>query len=277
MMKRYIILVLGCLVCMLLHPRFLQAQAISLDAQLEAAFKHLVSGDDARDNGQTAQAIAAYRTALSAYKDFAAKHPDIQAGVVKYRIGYCTSQLDTLGAEEEQAKKTAEQKPPEDPPIKQMAVEPPAVTNISAAVAMARDYIAKGAADEARSVLLEALKKEPDNKPVRLLLAVVQCQSARYNDAASVLKSLIDEDPRFAPAHAAFGTVLFAQGKPDEALDSLKKAIELNPNMGEAYFDIAQIYLSRKPPEIEAAAMYYRKALGLGIKPDDNMDAILKN
>ncbi|MBA4388564.1 MAG: hypothetical protein C0404_11320 [Verrucomicrobia bacterium] len=278
MLFRTLIAALFCLAAVFPRQAALASQldAKPIDAQLEDALKLLVSADDARDNNNKPQAITFYRIALEAYSHFAEKYPNVQAGIVKFRINYCASQLEALGAQEGPVPQGSTTNAPAKADGTPVNPEPAQVPKSAEAIAAAKNFLARGAADEARSLLLDALRVDPDNKTVRLLLAISQCQVGRYDDAGALLRSLIEEDASFAQAHAAMGTVMFAKGKNDEALDSFKKALELNPNMGDAYYDIAQIYLTRNPAEIEAAGMYYRKALSLGVQADEKLDALLK-
>lgn len=245
----------------------------SIDEQQSEALQLMSAGDQAREAGKKDKAIDFYRVALDSYRTFAAKYPHIQPNVVAFRINHCVDGLEALGYKEKNDEADTNAVPDA---LVEATAEPAPVPKTTATLAAAKAYLAKGAADEARALLLSALKVEPDNRNVRLLIAVAQCQSARYDDAESILKSLLEEDPKFAQAYATLGTVDFAKGRPDQALEAFRKATELAPAMGEAYFNMAQIHLSKKPPETESAATNYLKAVTLGVKPDEKMDALFR-
>jgi len=66
----------------------------SVDAQDPAeAYIALVRGDSARAESRWADAQDAYKDALNRYKRIADLHPDWEADIVQYRIGYCENQI----------------------------------------------------------------------------------------------------------------------------------------------------------------------------------------
>jgi Tfp pilus assembly protein PilF len=70
--------------------------------------------------------------------------------------------------------------------------------------------------------------------------------------------------------------VLKTQGWTDAAEAELQRAIELNPDYGIAHFNLALMYLERKPPALELTRRHYDKAVQLGLERDDIVERKLK-
>ena len=73
-------------------------------------------------------------------------------------------------------------------------------------------------------------------------------------------------DPR---AHNSLAIILKRIGWTNGAEVELQKALDLDPDYTEAHFNLAVMYLERKPPSLEMAGRHYRKARALGAAPDE--------
>jgi Tfp pilus assembly protein PilF len=62
----------------------------------------------------------------------------------------------------------------------------------------------------------------------------------------------------------------------DAAEAELQRALELNPDYTNAHFNLALMYLERKPPAIELAKRHYDKAIALGAEKDELVEKKLK-
>ena len=113
---------------------------------------------------------------------------------------------------------------------------------------------------------------------VQSWLALGQLYAARGDKyrAISVFARAIHEDPEDARAHNYLAIVLKTQGWTDAAEAELQRAIELNPDYGIAHFNLALMYLERKPPALELTRRHYDKAVQLGLERDDIVERKLK-
>ena len=154
----------------------------------------------------------------------------------------------------------------------------------------------------ARTSWEAVLKLEPDNAAALSNLGKVQVQLGDFENAratlekATVLKpALVDswltlgqaylelkapmmaisattrgvaENPGDPRSHNILATVLKRVGWTDGAEAELQKALDLDPDYSEAHFNLAVMYLERKPPSLEMAGRHYRRARALGAVPD---------
>jgi len=246
----------------------------SADAQFKTANDTRIKGDDARDGGRVGEATRAYREALSAYMRLAAKYPDWQPGVMKFRINYCNNQLEALMKKLDgvtvQSSESPEPRVIETPAPVEV---PPQIKDIKG---VAKQLLLKGETAKARELLLEGLRQDPDDITVRLLTGISQCQTGEFAGALDLVKQVIVEAPSNACAHVVLGTLYFAQGKKAETEQELRRAIELNPNLTAAHYDMARLLMMNVPPDVVRARSYYAKAVQLGASPDRNFEALLK-
>ena len=126
----------------------------------------------------------------------------------------------------------------------------------------------EGQADKATRLLLDALKADPDNTRVRLLIGIAQCRNERYEDAIFVLEQLAEELPADAWVRTAQGTAFFGAGLADRAAGELRRALAIRPELAEAHFDLAQVLLAGDPPDLDAARRHYDRARELGLESD---------
>jgi Flp pilus assembly protein TadD len=81
------------------------------------------------------------------------------------------------------------------------------------------------------------------------------------------------DDPR---SHNYLAAVIKALGWTTAAESELQKALDLDNNYAEGHFNLALIYLERKPPAIEMARRHYLRALELGTPKDELVEKQLK-
>ena len=94
--------------------------------------------------------------------------------------------------------------------------------------------------------------------------------------ALSALSRATHEDPADAKAHNYLAVVVKKLGWLDAAEAELQRALELNPDYTNAHFNLALMYLERKPPAIELAKRHYEKAVALGAEKDELVEKKLK-
>ena len=154
----------------------------------------------------------------------------------------------------------------------------------------------------ARTAWEAVLKLEPENPAALSNLGKVQHQLGEFTAArdslekATVLKpALVDswltlgqvylelkapmmavsattrgvaENPADARSRNTLAVVLKRIGWTNGAEAELQKALDLDPDYSEAHFNLAVLYLERKPPALEMAGRHYRRARALGASPD---------
>ena len=76
-------------------------------------------------------------------------------------------------------------------------------------------------------------------------------------------------------AHNYLGVVLGRKGWLDGAEAELRRAVEINPGYRDAHYNLAVIYLQRKPPAIELARRHYFKSIDLGGQRDPDIEKSL--
>jgi len=164
--------------------------------------------------------------------------------------------------------------------------------------------------DEARAAYEEMLKLEPDNALVLANLGTVEQNSGRTTEAkrcytravtlnpaltqtwlalglmcneagdsyqaVSALTRAIHEEPTDPRGHNYLAVAVKKLGWLDAAEAELQRAIELNPSYANAHFNLALMYLDRKPPAIELAKRHYEKAVALGAEKDEIVEEKLK-
>lgn len=243
----------------------------SADAQFRMANETRILGDNARDGGRLADATNAYREALSAYVRLADKYPEWQPGVLKFRINYCSNQLESLAKKRDGAKAPSSVTPPS------RAIEPPPAgrPQLKDVKTGAKRLLLKGETEKARELLMEGLRLDPDDITVRLLTGISQCQAGEFAGALDLIKQVLVEAPSNACAHVVLSTIYFAQGKKAETEQELQLAIELNPKLMAPHYDMARLMMMNTPPDVAKARSHYTKAVQLGATPDRNFELLL--
>jgi Tfp pilus assembly protein PilF len=94
--------------------------------------------------------------------------------------------------------------------------------------------------------------------------------------AISAFTRAVHEDPADPRAHNYLAIAAKSLGWTDAAEAELQRAIELNPGYGLAHFNLALMYLERKPPATQLAKKHYEAALTLGVEKDEIVERKLK-
>jgi len=243
--------------------------------QFNSAYEILQKADTARDHEDMPTAIRNYQDALGNYKRFFDKYPNWESNVVRFRIMYCNDQLEScIKKQEINASKPIEEQQaiiPETPVTVPAARQVPVVltkAEIDNAISEGLTHIEKNDPESARKLLLEYLKMAPDNRSIRLACAVAQCKCGNYSDAVSVLESLVSEYPDDTSSRIALASAYLGVGDIDKSKQEITAVIKNSPLTREAYYDMVQICLAAKQPDIAGAALHYKKWLELGGKPD---------
>ncbi len=170
--------------------------------------------------------------------------------------------------------------------------------------------VAKKDWESARDIYKEILHNSPENVPILVNLGTVEFQMKEYADALahlekavrlqpglaqawltiglahyerqawwlslSALSRAVAEDPADPRAHNYLAATLKGLQWPTAAEASLQRALDLDPEYAEAHFNLALLYLERRPPSPELARRHYLRAVELGSPRDDLMEKQLK-
>lgn len=257
--------VLGCI-----RPAFSATETAA--AAFDRAYATLVQADRARDRADLIAAERLYRQVLSEYRTLQSRYPDLQRGIVQFRVSYCENQLASVqrqideiefGPTPETDAGAGEGFFP--PPLADDAGTPFAgVQETSVAQIRNRGYdlLRARRTDEARQLLMAGLLTHPDEPMIRLLTAVAQCQAGEYGDAMYVLESVCEDHPDDPAPLVALAGAFVGLGRIEDARVSLESALDIDPDCGAAHFNLGQILLLLDPPEVDGAAVHFRRALG---------------
>jgi len=247
--------------------------------EFEVAYQRLIQADEAYEQHKWAEAARLYREALESYERFSLAYPDWQPDIVKFRIAYCASQLDDLKRLRDLPSETWQSS------VSNKEATGSFITggrpegspeSVSLAPVTAARLVDSGNVEQARAVLLEALRAAPDDVDVRLMMGLVQCRASNYADAVMLLQPLVEECPTDALAHLVLATALFGLGELREAAEETRRALQINPDLAEAHFNLAQILVASQPAALEEARQHYQRALELGVAPDPDLAARLQ-
>lgn len=271
-----------CILCSISAPAQKEEPAI---VQFRNAYQVLVDADNARDSSNLLEAVRLYKQATMLYKHLSEAYPDWQPGVVKFRTIYCNNQLDSalkkidLSDKNSLTGQTSGSAREDNPMAAIIEMKSAREKNEQTLVDIkdqARTLLLKGKSTEARTLLMTALKIDPDDSTIRLLISIAQCDAGNFADAVFILKQLLDEDPSSANAHLALGTAYFGLGRFADAEQEIKRAMAINPRLAAAHYDLAQVMLLTTPRDINAARQYYKSAVALGCKRDKDFERQLR-
>jgi tetratricopeptide (TPR) repeat protein len=147
---------------------------------------------------------------------------------------------------------------------------PLALANLGAVEYQLKDF------DAAIEHLEGALRQRPNLAQTWLTLGMVHYQRDENHLALSAISRAIAEKPDDPRSHNYLAAVVKALGWTAAAESELQKALDLDNNYAEGHFNLALIYLERKPPAIEMARRHYLRALELGTQKDELVEKQLK-
>ena len=120
----------------------------------------------------------------------------------------------------------------------------------------------------ARGHLEQAVQQQPKLAATWITLALIYYQDKDLHLALAAISRAVHERPNDARARNYLGVIIKALGWSNGAEAELQRAIKMDPNYAEAHFNLALMFLERKPPAIELASRHYAKARALGAAPD---------
>jgi tetratricopeptide (TPR) repeat protein len=116
-----------------------------------------------------------------------------------------------------------------------------------------------GMMQDAISLYLEALRRNPSHRPSRTNLVQALMATRQFAIARTLLLELIDETPDDAELRSQLGKVCFELGETGEAVTQFEQAVTLAPGQAENFYWVGAIRQARGEEE-EAEAAYARAA-----------------
>lgn len=130
---------------------------------------------------------------------------------------------------------------------------------------------------EAEKLLKQAVQQRLETGPAWLTLGMIYSEQNRLDEAHAALAQAVLHEPRNARAHNFLGAVLGRKGWRDAAEAELRRALEIDPTARDSHYNLAVIYLQRKPPAIELARRHYYRAVELGVPADPAIEKTLRS
>jgi tetratricopeptide (TPR) repeat protein len=147
--------------------------------------------------------------------------------------------------------------------------------NVYTLANLAAIQIEMGRFDQAEKNIRLALTTAPEDSYALSLLGFLKFRQNQFDDALDALGRAAKLDPQNAEIQNYLGLTLSQKGMRTAAETALRKAITLDPNYGSAHYNLAVIYLTQKPPQVELARMHYRKAVSGGMSPSVDIERML--
>jgi tetratricopeptide (TPR) repeat protein len=126
-----------------------------------------------------------------------------------------------------------------------------------------------GRMEEAAFHLERATQLNPQLVQSWVALGLVYLQQERLLLAVSALSRAVHEAPDNPSAHHYLGVALRGLGWTDGAEQEMIRAVQLSPEYADAHYNLALLYLERKPAAEELARRHYQAAVRLGAERDE--------
>ena len=122
--------------------------------------------------------------------------------------------------------------------------------------------------ERSEELVRRALKLAVDDAALWLSLGVALLEQEKLEAATAAFCQTTALDPKNARARRMLALTLGRRGWMDGAEQEFRKAIELEPEDGGAHYNLALLYLERKPPLLELGRRHYYRAVDLGVAAD---------
>ena len=144
--------------------------------------------------------------------------------------------------------------------------------NIKSELEWAKDMLSVDRYDDVEKALLKILKKEPENRDARFLMALARVQQGKQAEAVVVIDDLLADNPNDEPTLLLAAGSYAATGNYTKAMGFLDKALKVSPKRPYAYYNMAWLLLEMKPATTDEPEMYYRQAVKLGGSRDLDLE-----
>ena len=144
--------------------------------------------------------------------------------------------------------------------------------NVKDELEWAKDMLSVDRFGDAEKALIKVLKKEPENRDARFLMALAHVQQGKHAEALVVIDDLLSDNASDEPTLLLAAGAYAAAGNYSKAMDALDRVMKINPKRPDGYHDMAWLLLEMKPKESSEAEMYYRQAVKLGGARDRDLE-----
>jgi Tfp pilus assembly protein PilF len=158
------------------------------------------------------------------------------------------------------------------PDAKEKDDTPDKPINIKEELEWAKDMLSVDRFDDAEKALIKVLKKEPNNRDARFIMALARVQQGKLAEAVVVIDDLLADNGSDEATLLLAAGAYAAMGNYSKALDTLDKVLKVNPKRPDGYHNMAWLLLEMKPKESGEAEMYYRQAVKLGGARDRDIE-----
>jgi tetratricopeptide (TPR) repeat protein len=122
----------------------------------------------------------------------------------------------------------------------------------------AHEMILQGNKQAAMARAREAIRLDPTLGEAHKNLALLLCDTGRYEDALPEAREAIRLSPDFDKAHLVMGKVLYGLGDVGGSIKEYRRAITINPRYGLAYYDLGVSYMELR--QFDKALALYKQA-----------------
>jgi tetratricopeptide (TPR) repeat protein len=282
------LLLAGVVALGMVHPAqavwlFNESDASKAEKLAGQANAQLQAADEVWRAGDHPKAAQYYQAAAEQYKQAEQLSPNLQNGLVRFRLSYCVSQVEQIQNAEREKNKP---EPPvtvtrpsglrREPPVaapeeatRAALLEEP--VDVRRELAIARRFVTGDQPLDALPSLVKVLRVDPANRRALLLMTAVRMHQGRYEDAIVTIEGLRDADEDEAVLLMAAGAYCGA-GRYFDALLALDKALKKNPELPQAHLNMAYLLLEMTPEKRGDADAYYQQARRLGMPRDEQLE-----
>ena len=115
----------------------------------------------------------------------------------------------------------------------------------------------------------------PKSAAVWMGVGISVLEQGKLDHALGAFAQVIAFEPKNARGRRLLGLTLARKGWFAPAEEELRRSLEFEPDDPGAHFNLAVVYLQRKPVAVEMARRHYYRAIDLGAAPDDSVEGFL--
>jgi tetratricopeptide (TPR) repeat protein len=153
-----------------------------------------------------------------------------------------------------------------------LTVEP---QNVYALCNLGVTQLKLGKLEEASETLRKAQAYDFDTDFSHYLLGVSYLRQGKLDEAAGEIETGLKINPNQSAAWHTLGLILVKQGNRPTARAHFEKAVAVDPDCADAHFNLAVIFATSDPPDLETARRHYREAVRAGAVRDSALDKLL--
>jgi tetratricopeptide (TPR) repeat protein len=126
--------------------------------------------------------------------------------------------------------------------------------------------------EEAAETLLKALAYNYDDDFAHYVRGVALLRSARLDDAVEEIELGLKLNGKNASAWHTLGMIARKRGQIEQARKHFLKAVALDSNCSEAHYNLAIIFATSDPPQLDTARKHYKLAINSGGARNSDLD-----